>query len=129
MSLIKLALEKHAGLLDTALSVGSKLMAIPTVRNAAIGAGTGALAGAVTAKPGETLSGALKGGAIGGLAGGVGTLGKNVIQGANKMGVAQKAIATAAKSSAPLPSYGTNLMASLRQQGTKLGKQIQNAVN
>ena len=48
------------------------------VRNTAIGAGTGALGGAVAAEDGSRLKGTLKGAALGGAVGGVGTFGMNV---------------------------------------------------
>lgn len=73
-SLISFSLEKKAGLLDTAMYAGKLLMKSKAVRNAAIGAGIGALGGAATAGEGNRLSGALKGGLLGGLAGGAGTL-------------------------------------------------------
>ena len=65
MGLIKLAMEKDAGLWDGilkgGLAVGKTLMQNNTLRNAAIGAGVGTVTGAVNANHGERLSGALKG--------------------------------------------------------------------
>ena len=73
MSLIKLSFD-WVGLAGKAVSAGSKLMQNSTIRNAAIGAGTGAVVGAVTAPQGQSLSNAVKGGLIGGATGGLGTL-------------------------------------------------------
>lgn len=73
-SLISFTLEKKAGLLDTAMYAGKALMKSKVVRNAAIGAGVGAIGGAATAAPGQGLKGALKGGLLGAAAGGVGTM-------------------------------------------------------
>jgi len=85
MSLIKLALEKQAGLWDSAAKFGAGLMKNNVIKNTAIGAGTGAAAGFVTAQPGEGLSGALKGAGVGGALGGGATFAKNTFRSAGKL--------------------------------------------
>jgi len=51
----------------------AKLFSRPSVaRTAAVGAGTGMVAGAINAQPGEGISGAVRGAALGGLTGGLG---------------------------------------------------------
>lgn len=82
MGLVKLAMEKEAGLWDGilkgGLAFGKTLMQNNTIRNAAIGAGVGAVTNAINANPGERLSGALKGGLTGGALGGATTAGSNI---------------------------------------------------
>ena len=82
MGLVKLAMEKEAGLWDGilkgGLAAGKTLMGNNTIRNAAIGTGVGAVTNAVNANPGERWSGALKGGLIGGALGGAATAGSNI---------------------------------------------------
>ena len=82
MSLIKIALEKEAGLWDGLgkglWAAGKTLTSNNTIRNAAIGTGIGAVAGAATAQDSQRLSGALKGGLIGGATGGLATSGMNI---------------------------------------------------
>lgn len=71
-------IDKNAGLASGLLAAGSQLLKSNVVRNAAIGAGTGAISGAISAPSGQGLSGAVKGGLIGAVAGGIGTAGLNV---------------------------------------------------
>lgn len=83
MSLVKLAFEKEAGLWDGlakgVLAGGKALMTNNTLRNAAIGAGTGAVVGGLGGiKNDNVMGGALKGALGGGLVGGLGTAAKNI---------------------------------------------------
>lgn len=70
---------KDAGILNGALvTAGKSLLENKVVRNAAIGTGVGAVAGAAKAGDGNRMQGALKGGLIGGVLGGGATYGKQV---------------------------------------------------
>lgn len=72
-------MTKEAAPLFAALKAGGKmLMTNNVIRNAAIGTGVGAVAGAANAQEGQRMSGALKGGLIGAAVGGLGTAGKNI---------------------------------------------------
>jgi len=74
-------LEKDAGLWS---SIGSAVLKSNTLRNAAMSGVVGAAGGALTAKEGEGVSGAIKGGLIGAAAGGLGTAAGNINQRMNK---------------------------------------------
>lgn len=75
-------------LLTGLLAGGKALLNNTTIRNAAIGAGVGAIGGAMNAGEGNRMSGALKGGLVGGAIGGVGTMGVGVAKGVQHGGVA-----------------------------------------
>lgn len=68
---------------DGLLSAGKVLMANKTVRNAAVGAGVGAVASAVKAPEGKKINSALKGAAVGGVLGGATSVASNSIKSFN----------------------------------------------
>lgn len=79
-------MTKISSILPMLASAGKTLMSNSTLRNAAIGVGTGAVASAATAQPGGRISAALKGAAVGGAVGGLGTVAANTYQ-ASRAGV------------------------------------------
>jgi hypothetical protein len=79
-------MTKVSSILPMLTSAGKTLISNPTLRNAAIGAGTGAVASASNAQPGGRISAALKGAAVGGAVGGLGTIAANTYQ-ASRAGI------------------------------------------
>lgn len=103
-------LTKEASIFKGLLTAGKGLMSNNTVRNAAIGTGVGAIAGAATAEKGNRLSGALKGSLVGGALGGGVTAGKNIFNTAKEMQLASQA------AGAPMKLSQT-LMPALKAEG------------
>ena len=106
-------LTKEASIFKGLLTAGKGLMSNNTVRNAAIGTGVGAVAGAATAEKGNRLSGALKGSLVGGALGGGVTAGKNIFNTAKEMQLASQA------AGAPMKLSQT-LMPAMKAEGNTL---------
>lgn len=106
-------LTKEASIFKGLLTAGKGLMSNNTVRNAAIGTGVGAIAGAATAEKGNRLSGALKGSLAGGALGGGVTAGKNIFNTAKEMQLASQA------AGAPMKLSQT-LMPAMKAEGNTL---------
>lgn len=82
MSLIKLA-GMWDGIGKGLLAAGKYAMGNKVIRNAAIGAGIGAVGGAIKGGEGNRMSGAIKGGLLGSVVGGGGTYGKELYKNYN----------------------------------------------
>ena len=106
-------LTKEASIFKGLLTAGKGLMSNNTVRNAAIGTGVGAIAGATTAEKGNRLSGALKGSLVGGALGGGVTAGKNIFNNLKEMQLASQA------AGAPMKLSQT-LMPAMKAEGNTL---------